>query len=344
MNKFILNECGERVYAFMEQFVTFCDKRTCVVSTSTQFNIDNLSDDFFTTIINLRKINDIRRINKFLEAINGKLPLNGIFIGCAETKELRRKRLLKKYPMVLNYIFFFFNFIFKRVFPKLPFFKKIYFVITQGKGRVISKAEVLGRLYSCGFAVIEEKIVNNLLYFVVEKIKEPAYDMNPSYGPIFKMRRVGKNGKIIYVYKFRTMHPYAEYLQDYIVKKYGYSNIGKPKNDFRLTSWGKFLRKYWLDELPQLINVFKGEMRLVGVRPLSERFLKEYPEDIKKMRLKYKPGCIPPYVALLKQDVKEYIQADIKYLTEKEKHPFWTDIKFLTKAIFNIITNKIRSA
>lgn len=341
MNKFILNECGERVYTFMEQFVTFCDKRTSVVSTSTQFNIDNLSDDFYTAIINLRKINDIRRINKFLEAVNNKLSLNGVFIGCAETKELRRKRLLKKYPLILNYIFFFFNFIYKRAFPKLPLLKKLYFLITQGKGRVISKAEVLGRLYSCGFAVIEEKVINNILYFVVEKIKKPAYDMNASYGPVFKMRRVGKHGKIILVYKFRTMHPYAEYLQEYIVKKHGYAASGKLRHDFRLTRWGMFLRKFWLDELPQIINIVKGDLKIVGVRPVSESYYNSMPEDLQQRRIKFRPGCIPPSVALAVRGLNKTFDAERQYLTDAEKSPYWTDIKYFFKAIFNIITNKI---
>ena len=131
-----------------------------------------------------------------------------------------------------------------------------------------------------------------MIYFVVKKVKAPSQATNPSYGPLFKMRRMGKNGQSIYVYKFRTMHPYSEYLQEYITSRNGYADNGKIKDDFRATAWGKFLRKYWLDELPQLINFFKGEMSLVGIRPLSDRFLKEYPKDILELRLKHKPGCV----------------------------------------------------
>jgi len=199
-------------------------------------------------------------------------------------------------------------------------------------------------LYSCDFEVLDEKIIDNKLYFVARKIKSPFYDEKASYGLIYKMPRIGKNGKTIGVYKFRTMHPYAEYLQDYVIKKHGYSQNGKPANDFRLAPWGKWLRRYWLDELPQLLNVLKGEMKLVGIRPLSKRFLSEYPEDVKEMRFKHKPGCVPPYVALLKQEVSEYIESERIYLLEKEKHPYTTDIKYFTKAVFNILTNKIRSA
>jgi lipopolysaccharide/colanic/teichoic acid biosynthesis glycosyltransferase len=158
------------------------------------------------------------------------------------------------------------------------------------------------------------------------------------------MRRVGKNGHPIYVYKFRTMHPYSEYLQSYVTELNGYGENGKIMNDFRATIWGKFLRRYWLDELPQLLNVLKGEMKLVGIRPVSERFLNEYPDDLKQLRLKQKPGCVPPYVALKKQKVEEYIETERTYLAEKAKHPWRTDIKYFFWAIYNIVTNKIRSA
>jgi lipopolysaccharide/colanic/teichoic acid biosynthesis glycosyltransferase len=302
-------------------------------------NIDGKS-----AIVNLCRLNDIRYINKFLENVNAKLQNGDLFIGCFETFSARRERMrINNFP-VIGTIYFGMEFLFMRVCPKVKGLKKIYFAITKGNGRLLSKAEALGRIVCCGFEIIDHQSINGLIYFVVKKVKEPAFDMNPSYGLLYKMPRVGKNGKIIGVYKFRTMHPYAEYLQDYVIKLNGYSTIGKPAHDFRLTSWGRFLRKYWLDELPQLINVLKGEMCLVGVRPLSKRFLAEYPEDIKERRLKYKPGCVPPYVALLKQDVSQYIESEKIYLDEKEKHGLTTDVKYLFKALSNIITNKIKSA
>ena len=73
------------------------------------------------------------------------------------------------------------------------------------------------------------------------------------------MNRVGKKGKIIGVYKFRTMHPYSEFIHDYIIKTNGYNAKGKIKDDFRTSRWGKIMRKYWIDEIPQLYNVLKGE-------------------------------------------------------------------------------------
>jgi lipopolysaccharide/colanic/teichoic acid biosynthesis glycosyltransferase len=161
---------------------------------------------------------------------------------------------------------------------------------------------------------------------------------------MIKMPRVGKGGKSIGVYKFRTMHPYAEYVQDYIVKQNGYNAVGKPNDDWRVTKWGKWMRKLWLDEIPQIINVLKREMKIVGVRPISRFRFNEFPEYIQKLRIKVKPGCIPPYVALNMPDDKGNIEAEVIYLKDREKHPYTVDLRYFCMALFNILTNKIRSA
>lgn len=342
--RLVQEQVGREAVEFLSKYVNIESPETFVVATTTRFNILKIPLEQYKTIVNLSKLNDIRWINKFLESVNSKLPIGGIYAGRVEPKVNRKKRILNILPPPFNWIHYTFDFLHKRVAPKVKWTKRIYFYLSKGKSRVLTRAETLGRLVSCGFEILCYKDINNYTWFVVKKTGEPHYDPNPSYGPIFKMRRVGKGGKIIQVYKFRTMHPYAEYLQDYVLKINGYSEIGKPAADFRMTTWGKFMRKYWLDELPQLINVLKGEMRLVGIRPLSKRFLSEYPDAIKKMRLKHKPGCIPPYVALLKQDVEEYIESERIYLLEKEKHPYTTDFKYFFKAIYNILTNKIRSS
>jgi lipopolysaccharide/colanic/teichoic acid biosynthesis glycosyltransferase len=203
----------------------------------------------------------------------------------------------------------------------------------------------MGRLVSCGFHIEDSNSFNGLTYIVAKKTKAPEYNMNVSYGPIFKMNRLGKGGKVIGVYKFRTMHPYAEYLQDYVLKLNGYADTGKPKDDFRLTPWGRFLRRYWLDELPQLINVLKGDLKLVGVRPISMRYYQDIPRDLQKMRMMVKPGCIPPYVALnRKSDIESVLQAEREYLRHKLRNPYITDTKYFFKALFNIVFKNKRSA
>ena len=317
--------------------------KSLVLKTRTLFNFENYDPEELEFFINLHKINDFRRINKYLIKINKIIKSGGVFVGCAETITERRRKILQKFPSFIGKFVYFLDFIFNRIFPKVGFLKGLYFSLTHGQNRPLSKCEVLGRLYFCGFEIVDEREMHNRLYFIAKKIKEPSRDENPSYAPLFKMKRHGKHGKPIYVYKFRTMHPYAEYLQHYMVEYYGYGDKGKVERDFRVTTWGKAMRRLWLDEFPQLLNFLKGDLALVGVRPLSKRFLKEYPEELKKKRLKYKPGCIPPYVALKMQAVEEYIESERIYLNEKKKHPFWTDIKYFWWAVYNILTNKIRS-
>ncbi len=344
LKQLITEKSGEFIYDFLSKNMDTGMPDICLVATTDEFNIANRRDNY-SAIINLSKVNDIRYINKFFIRVNSKLIDDGKFVCCFETIASRqRKTWFGKIP-VLKSVFFSFEFIFFRIAPKVWGLKKIYFALTKGRNRLLSKAEVLGRLVCCGFEILVFEPHNNLTYVICKKVKEPDENPNPSYGPIFKMNRMGKNGKIIGVYKVRTMHAYAEYLQDYILRLNGYSETGKPANDFRLTPWGGFLRKYWLDELPQLLNVLKGEMKLVGVRPISERYFNDIPKDLQELRLKQKPGCIPPYVALDRRgSVEAVLQAEREYLLEKTKHPYSTDMRYFFMAIFNIIFRRKRSA
>lgn len=344
MKENLVDAIGEEAYNFIQQYVDCEADDSLIVSTTNYFNIVN-SKKSTSNIINISKINNVRYINKFLHIINEKLPIDGHYIGCVETFTARKNRKkINKIPFIRS-IYFLFEFIFLRVFPKVYGLKKIYFFVTRGRNRLLSKAEILGRLVSSGFEIEEYDSFNNLLFFVVKKIKKPDTEITPSYGPLYRMPRMGKNGKIIGVYKFRTMHPYAEFLHDFILKRNGYSETGKPADDFRLTPWGKFFRRYWIDELPQLINLFIGDLKIVGVRPISKRYFQDIPEDIQKMRVKHKPGCIPPYVALnRKSSVEEVLEAERQYMIEKNKNPYFTDTKYFFKAIFNIVFKRKRSA
>ncbi len=310
-------------------------------------NVSDLNISEFshaTSLINLRLLNKSRYINQFLIQVNKCLPDAGIFIGCLETVEQKYENTLGKKRSLFNLLYWLYCFIIHRVFPKMLYFQKLYFFLTKGKFRWISQAEILGRLVSCGFEIIEFNVVNNKFYFVVMKVSEPDSSKKPSFMPFFPMNRVGKNGKMIKVYKLRTMHPYSEYLQGFVIKLNGYNEYGKPADDFRLAIWGKFYRKYWLDELPQFINVFKGELGLVGVRPLSVTRFNELPEDVQKMRIKFKPGCIPPYVALNMPDENGNIEAERIYMNERLENGYKTDIKYFFLALYNILSGRIKSS
>lgn len=307
-----------------------------------QYNVHDESG-YYKNIINLRRINDIRRINKFFEATNEHLPMGGRFVGCVETKAMRKARILKKYPAGLNWAYYTGDFVFKRVFPKMPVLKKLYFNITKGRNRVLTSVEALGRLYSCGFKVVSLEERGKLLYFIAEKVKEPDFNLKPSYGPLFKMKRTGKDGKFIYVYKLRTMHPYAEYLQEYIYEQNKLCEGGKFKDDFRITTLGRFCRKFWLDELPMVLNVLKGDMKLVGVRPLSTHYLSLYTPELQEKRRNVKPGLLPPFYADMPKTLEDIIASELRYLDAYEKNPLKADLTYLYKICHNIIIKKARS-
>ena len=339
----IIDQCGEHVYNYISKHVDLSDPKALIISTSTRFNIQLLPDHYYKKIINLRRVNDIQYINKFFEAVNRKIPAKGIFVGCVETNELRKKRILRKYLPGIRWIMYILDFTIKSIFPKFMLTKKIYYLLTRGENRVLSRAEVLGRLYSCGFEVLEEQVIRSYLYFVVRKVKDPAYDMNPTYGPFIKLKRIGKGGKIIKVYKLRTMHPYAEYLQEYMFNKHHLDQGGKFRNDFRVSQAGKIMRTFWLDELPMLFNFLKGEMKLFGIRPLSEQYFNLYSEELRVKRTKCKPGLIPPFYVDMPKTLSEIQTSELKYLDAHAKHPLRTDFVYLFRAIYNIIFRNARS-
>jgi lipopolysaccharide/colanic/teichoic acid biosynthesis glycosyltransferase len=294
-------------------------------------------------VINNNRINNIRYLNKYFEAVNNSLKINGVFKGNVETYSIRSSRILKNSNTPLNRIHLFLDIIFFRIFPKLSVTKKIYFFITKGKGRAFSKSEIFGRLYSCGFEIVKEEFKNNKIFFTAKKIKEPLFDTDSSYGLLIKLKRVGQYKKIIKVYKLRTMRPYSEFLQDYIYKINNLEVGGKIKNDFRISKKGKILRKFWIDELPMLINIIKGDVKLVGVRPLSIFFFNLYNKELQNLRTQFKPGFIPPFYVDLPETLEEIMASETKYLNLYKKAPFTTDIKYFFLAFKNVLFKGIRS-
>ncbi len=340
----VVGECGEQIYMFMLGHVDEDCNRTLFISTGSRFNIDILPYNGFQAIVNMKRVNDVNYINKFFETVNRKLPRGGTFIGCAETKDLRKKRIMKKYPSGLNIMVYFFDYLLKRVFPKFILTKKIYFLLTRGHNRVISRAELLGRLYSCGFKVLDEELTGNLYCFVAQKIKDPVYDLNPTYGPFIKLNRIGKEGRIIRVYKFRTMHPYSEYLQEFMYENNNLEQGGKYKDDFRVTTLGRLMRAFWIDELPMLFNMLKGDVKLVGVRPLSPQYFSLYDTDLQDRRVMYKPGLVPPFYSDLPKTLEEIQDSERRYLDAFERNRLLTDSIYFFRAFRNIVFKNARSS
>jgi lipopolysaccharide/colanic/teichoic acid biosynthesis glycosyltransferase len=346
LEKTILKAIGKEVLQYISAHLDL--KKYCkniILTTGSSSHIDEVDFNHVKAIINLRRINVIRHPNELFRAVNTLLPDNGIYIGRLETYG-QRKNLL--YRLVrqkqIGRMLWMMDFFLNRVIPRIPYLEDIYYYVTKGQLHAISIAEALGRLVYCGFEIVDTTEINGLSYIVAKKIGAPSNHRHPSYYPIIKLNRVGKHGEMIGVYKLRTLHPYSEFLQEYVIRLNGYDDKGKPADDFRVTRWGKILRMMWIDELPQLYQVLRGEMKLVGLRPLSPVRFNEFPDDLKDERIKYKPGCFPPYVALCMPDDKGNIEAERIYLRAYSNLPHFTDIRYFVKAVYNIVTNKIRSS
>ncbi len=342
--KAIENESGpDMARAIIDMTGPKLNGSTAVLSTTTLFNIESLPVEKYKYIINLHRINDIKQLDRFIDAVNSKLELNGYFFCCVETKDQRKKRLLKKFPPVINYIWYSFDFIVKRILPKLRFTRPLYMFLTRGNNMVISRAEALGRLCRGGFRIRQESFIENKLCIEAKKTGEPLPTNGYYYGPIIALPRVGKDGNLIKVYKLRTMHPYSEYIQDYVYKMHDLQEGGKFRDDFRITSWGSFCRKVWLDEFPMFINMLEGNMKLVGVRPLSKQYFDLYDESVRERRQKHKPGLVPPYYADMPANLEEIQASEMKYLDQYEKHPVKTDTKYFFRSWWNIFFHDARS-
>jgi lipopolysaccharide/colanic/teichoic acid biosynthesis glycosyltransferase len=316
---------------------------TIVVNTHNLYNIQTIDDHQITLLINLHRLNDFRWLNRYFLEVHKKIYNGGYFIGCADTIATHKRKIFKKFPKIFAQPIYIVNFFINRILPKLPGIKRVYFFITKGRNRDLSRAEILGRLYFCGYKVVAENEIADRYYFIVQRVKNPSIDTNPSYGPTIKLRRVGLDGEIMHVHKFRTMHPYSEYLQPYIYNENSLNQNGKFKNDFRITEWGRIMRKLWIDELPQLVDFLRGDLSLVGVRALSEQYYSLYPEDVKQLRSIFKPGLVPPYYADMPKSFDEIVSSERDYFLRKQKHPFITDIKYFFKAFYNIIFKQARS-
>jgi len=344
------HEQGIDVLNFVEKSVLLDDNTPFIlldssshVSIESLVNLHELVAGTLYSVINIERLNNVKYINKFLEESNKVLSQGGLFIGHLETSHKRKSRILRKYPLPLNRLLYVFDFIIKRVLPKFRLTKKIYFFLTQGKNRVISEMEAYGRLYSCGFELVDSKEINGSLWIVGRKKTHPAYNSEATYGPLIKLKRHGKNNEIFKVYKLRTMYPYSEYLQEYISSKQGLQKGGKFSRDPRVTTAGKFLRKFWLDELPMILNVLKGDIKLLGVRPLSSHYLGLYPEHLKELRAKIKPGLIPPFYADLPETLQEITASEEAYIFSYLRNPLATDVRYFFKAMYNILIKRARS-
>lgn len=160
------------------------------------------------------------------------------------------------------------------------------------------------------------------------------------YSSIFyKQKRIGKNGKIIYIYKFRTMVPNADEVLKELLKKSKYKKQWKENqkldNDPRITKIGKLLRKSSLDEIPQFINVLKGDMSIIGPRPLVEGELDEHGGD-HELYESVRPGITGWWACHGRSSTTYEERLDLEYYYIK-RQGLKIDIKCIIKTVMVVL-------
>ncbi|MCR5142784.1 MAG: sugar transferase [Ruminococcus sp.] len=151
--------------------------------------------------------------------------------------------------------------------------------------------------------------------------------------PVYTQDRVGRDGKIFKIYKFRSMYKKADKKRDELLAQDESKGANfKIKNDPRITRIGHFIRKTSIDELPQLVNILKGEMSIIGPRPFIPREQEKLPED----RLLVNPGLSCYWQVGGKNSLtkEEQIELDRKYIRERS---IAVDIKIIIKTILFVL-------
>lgn len=165
--------------------------------------------------------------------------------------------------------------------------------------------------------------------FLVTAIAIKLEDGGPAF---FTQPRAGKDMKTFKMYKFRSMYVNAdEKLKDLLKENEQTGHAFKIKNDPRITKVGKFIRKVSIDELPQLINIIKGDMSIVGPRPILPWQMEEC-NEYEKQRLVVQPGLTCYWQIGGRANIKweEWVELDLDYIQDMS---LWTDLKMIVKTI-----------
>ncbi len=160
---------------------------------------------------------------------------------------------------------------------------------------------------------------------------------DPHGSPFFAQIRCGRDGRLFKMYKFRSMYVDAEErLQELLKENEMDGPAFKMKDDPRITRVGRFIRKTGLDELPQLWNILKGDMSIVGPRPALPREVEQYTE-LQKQRMYVTPGLTCYWQTMPKRNeisFDEWMELDLKYIQERS---FWVDWKIIFKTVGAVI-------
>jgi len=173
---------------------------------------------------------------------------------------------------------------------------------------------------------------------------------------IFTVEVQGKNGKGFTMRKIRTMNKNHPLPADEIIRQCGIGRYGKIENDPRVTPLGKIVRPMFIDHIPQLYNVLMRHMGLYGLSPLYGGYEELVPDDLKKERMRRRPGlipgqylypCVDPPDDMPEEGKSEYwkdwrIKAERWFVNYREEHPYKAAFKCLVVLPTRIITRKLR--
>jgi len=207
-------------------------------------------------------------------------------------------------------------------YPVITFSEKFF---SWGQLLVKRIMDIAGSLVGMVFLVLA-----TIVLFIPLKLESP--------GPLFfKQRRVGRNGRYFTIYKFRSMYVDAEERKKELMAQNEMKGaMFKMKNDPRITKIGRFIRATSIDELPQFLNVFKGDMSLVGTRPPTIEEFKEY-SPYHKRRLALKPGLSGLWQVSGRNDISDFeevVKLDLEYI---DNWSLALDIKILLKTVLVVL-------
>jgi len=294
-------------------------------------------------VISAERFNDIRRLNQFLLACGDRLPMGGYLTGRYVSHDTLKKELKERYPSWLSWPVGLAHFLWGRAFPKVPGLNRLYFLLTNGKNRVFSKVEIWGRLSYCGMRILAEAPAGRETFLLAQRVALPVSNRRPSYYPIVALEKVGLDGELLRTHKLRSMFPFSEFLQKQIFEDQGLAATGKFANEYRLTEYGAFVRKYWLDELPQIFDWIRGDVKLVGMRATSRHYLSLYPKELYDLYIQTKPGLIPPIFDESTPGFAGIVAVELTYLKRYWESPFRTDARYLLQTFSDIFLRGVRS-
>ncbi len=193
---------------------------------------------------------------------------------------------------------------------------------------------------------VSKQVIDFCGAFVLLIVSSPVFAFTAlaikftSRGPIlFRQQRSGLNGRPFTIYKFRTMVTNAEQMQHELAAMNEMSGpVFKVTKDPRITPLGKILRKFSIDEFPQLFNVLRGEMSLVGPRPLPVDEVKRFHDVAHRRRLSVKPGLTCLWQISGRNDVKDFkdwVRLDLEYI---DNWSLWLDLKILWRTVPVVLT------